>query len=97
MDLALTGDVTDASDVGNVTVAYSDASATSDGACFANDIVIRTWTATDACGNCTTKEQIITLVDENAPYFTSVPAGLIRHAETTCHSLMQQQPMLVPL
>ena len=78
MDLALTGDVTDASDAcsNEVSVAYSDASATSDGACFANDIIIRTWTATDACGNTTTKEQIITLVDENAPYFTSVPAGL---------------------
>jgi len=77
-DLALTGNVEDAADAcsNEVVVEYSDAFATSDNACFANDIIIRTWTATDACGNSTSKEQIITLVDQNAPYFTSVPEGL---------------------
>ena len=78
MDLALTGNVEDAADAcsNEVEMGYSDAFATSDNACFANDIIIRTWTATDACGNTTSKEQIITFVDENAPYFTSVPEGL---------------------
>ena len=77
-DLSLTGNVEDAADAcsNEVAVEYSDAFATSDNACFANDIIIRTWTATDACGNSTSKEQIITLVDQNAPYFTSVPEGL---------------------
>ena len=77
-DLSLTGNVEDAADAcsNEVAVEYSDAFATSDNACFANDIIIRTWTATDACGNSTSKEQIIMLVDQNAPYFTSVPEGL---------------------
>ena len=78
MDLTLTGDVTDASDAcsNEVAVEYTDAIVTSANACFANNTVIRTWTATDACGNSTSKEQIITLVDDNAPSFTNVPEGL---------------------
>ncbi|MEE3163947.1 MAG: hypothetical protein VX286_04655, partial [Bacteroidota bacterium] len=78
LDLALTGNVTDAADAcsNEVTVAYTDALATSDNACFENDLIIRTWTATDACGNTTSKDQLITSVDQNAPYFTSVPDGV---------------------
>ena len=78
LDLTLTGNVMDASDAcsNEVTVAYTDALATSDNACFENDLIIRTWTATDACGNTTSKDQLITLVDQNAPYFTSVPDGV---------------------
>ena len=77
-DLSLTGNVTDAADAcsNEVAVAYTDALATSDNACFENDLIIRTWTATDACGNTTSKDQLITLVDQNAPYFTSVPDGV---------------------
>ncbi|MGB0195415.1 MAG: hypothetical protein ACPF84_02690, partial [Flavobacteriales bacterium] len=77
-NLSLTGNVTDAADAcsNEVTVAYTDALATSDNACFENDLIIRTWTATDACGNTTSKDQLITLVDQNAPYFTSVPDGV---------------------
>ncbi len=75
-DLAATGDVTDAMDAcsNEVSVMYSDAFST-DG-CFANNVITRTWTATDACGNVASQMQIITLVDDNAPYFTSVPEGL---------------------
>ena len=35
---------------------------------------IRTYTATDECGNSSTFEQILTLTDETAPTFDSVPA-----------------------
>ena len=74
-DLSITGDVTDAMDnCGDVTVAYEDAMGES--TCFEGDVIIRTWTATDACGNVSTAEQTISLTDEVAPYFTSVPADM---------------------
>ncbi len=78
MDLTLTGDVIDAADAcsNELEVTYSDAFETSANACFANDIIVRSWSATDACGNTTSKDQVITFIDENAPYFTSVPEGL---------------------
>ncbi|MEM8907550.1 MAG: T9SS type A sorting domain-containing protein, partial [Bacteroidota bacterium] len=38
-----------------------------------NNEVIRTWTATDACGNATTVSRTIMIVDNEAPVFTFVP------------------------
>jgi hypothetical protein len=74
-DLTMTGDVTDAMDnCGDVTMSYSDANGTSN--CFDGDVIIRTWTATDACGNTSSATQTIHLIDEVAPYFTSVPADI---------------------
>ena len=75
-DLSVTGDVEDAADAcsNEVEVVFSDAFST-DG-CFENNVITRTWTATDACGNASSQVQIITLVDDNAPYFTSVPEGV---------------------
>lgn len=75
-DLSLTGDVTDASDAcGDVTVSFTDAFAATSN-CFANDVILRTWTAVDACGNETSAVQTISIVDEVAPVFTSVPADM---------------------
>ncbi|MCH2199670.1 MAG: T9SS type A sorting domain-containing protein [Flavobacteriales bacterium] len=37
----------------------------------------RSWTATDDCGNSTTVNQVITVVDTTAPEFTSTPADYI--------------------
>lgn len=75
-DLTLAGEVTDAADAcGDVTVDYTDAYA-SESNCFANDIILRTWTVTDACGNTTSGVQTINLVDEVNPVFTSVPADV---------------------
>jgi hypothetical protein len=73
-DLSVTGDVMDASDAcsASVTVTYNDNAGDSN--CFAGDVIVRTWTATDACGNASSADQIISLVDDVAPYFTSVPA-----------------------
>lgn len=36
----------------------------------------RTWTATDGCGNTSTATQAITVEDNEAPYFTYVPADI---------------------
>ncbi len=75
-NLALTGNVTDLADAcGTASIAYTDAAGDSN--CFDGDVVIRSWTATDACGNATTHIQTITLLDEVAPYFVSVPSDVI--------------------
>ncbi len=39
-------------------------------------IFVRTWTATDACGNSTTASQTITLSDDNNPVFISFPENV---------------------
>ena len=44
------------------------------GDCLGNYTLVRTWTATDNCGNANVQSQTITVVDTTAPEFTSVPA-----------------------
>jgi hypothetical protein len=45
--------------------------------CAGNYRLIRTWTATDECGNTTTVQQTLTVVDNTAPNFTiAVPADI---------------------
>jgi hypothetical protein len=56
----------------NVSVSYSDVEV-ANGCSY--DIV-RTWTATDDCGNTATAEQMIHIVDTTAPVFVSVPADM---------------------
>ena len=75
-DLTITGDVEDAADACSsaVIVGYTDAAG--DDNCFGGDVIVRTWTATDDCGNMSSADQIITLVDAVAPFFTSVPADV---------------------
>lgn len=72
-DLELTGEVTDGADACSefVSVSYSDSFGENN--CFDGDVIIRTWTVTDDCGNSASQDQVINLVDDNAPYFTSVP------------------------
>ncbi|MFK8103422.1 MAG: LamG-like jellyroll fold domain-containing protein [Saprospiraceae bacterium] len=46
---------------------------TNNGTCTDNNYMItRTWTAVDRCGNNTTHQQIITVIDTISPYFTSI-------------------------
>lgn len=75
-DLELTGEVTDGADACSefVSVSYSDSYGADN--CFEGDVIIRTWSVTDDCGNTTSQDQIINLVDDSAPYFTSVPADV---------------------
>jgi len=44
---------------------------------------LRTYTATDDCGNSSTSEQVVTLVDDTAPVFTGVPADYTIECDQT--------------
>ena len=44
-----------------------------------NEVITRTFTATDACGNSATASQTIIITDTTAPEFTFVP-GSIEHS-----------------
>ena len=74
-DLILTGDVSDEADncSTGLDATYSDSVAP--GVCANESIITRTWTLTDDCGNTTTADQTITVVDTTAPTFTA-PADL---------------------
>ncbi|RPD38216.1 gliding motility-associated C-terminal domain-containing protein, partial [Chitinophaga barathri] len=57
------------------------------GACANNYRLIRTWTATDECGNSRTVEQVLTVTDRTAPTFTvSAPAN----ATVECNAIPVQ-------
>ncbi len=68
-DLSMTGEVTDAADIcsADIVLTYEDAYSTSEGACFNDNVITRTWTATDGCGNFSQDVQVITLEDTTAP------------------------------
>ena len=46
------------------------------GNCPSNYTLTRTWMATDSCGNTVQAQQIITVKDNTAPVFTSIPANV---------------------
>ncbi|MCR9290331.1 MAG: gliding motility-associated C-terminal domain-containing protein [Bacteroidetes bacterium] len=48
----------------------------SDGNCDDSYTIIRTWTATDDCGNFVTDSQTITVQDTTDPVFTNIPADI---------------------
>ena len=47
-----------------------------DGNCANNYTLLRTWSATDDCGNVSTATQLITVQDNTAPEFTFIPANV---------------------
>ena len=65
-------DATASDNCGEVTIEVS--SETIAGDCVGNYTVVRTFTATDDCGNSTSATQTITVEDTTAPEFTSIPA-----------------------
>ena len=69
----ITVDATD--NCGEVTITYEETQVS--GGCVSPvGTLLRTYTATDDCGNSSSFEQIILLFDETAPEFTSVPADI---------------------
>ena len=46
------------------------------GSCVGSYKLIRTWTATDACGNSATASQTVSVGDNSAPLLTNVPANI---------------------
>ena len=46
------------------------------GACANNYRIVRTWTATDACGNIASASQVVSVVDKTAPVFVSTPPAI---------------------
>src|SRR5690606_28456173 len=62
-----------------------------DGACANSYTLTRTWTATDACGNEVTHEQVITVEDTTAPEFVgTLPAD----ATYSCAAEVPVAPVL---
>ncbi len=59
---------------GGVTINSEDI--TTEGSCDGAYTIIRTWTATDECGNTATVAQTVTAEDSTAPVFTSLPTDL---------------------
>ncbi|QJB37585.1 gliding motility-associated C-terminal domain-containing protein [Chitinophaga oryzae] len=60
---------------GNIQVFTSSKTQKIPGACAGNYLEIRTWTATDDCGNKATMQQTIRVQDTTKPVFTVVPPG----------------------
>jgi gliding motility-associated-like protein len=65
--------VTDNCDI-NPSLTFAETSAP--GICNNSEIITRTWTATDACGNISTATQTITVGDGLPPVITGVPADI---------------------
>jgi hypothetical protein len=65
---------------GSVSFSYTDEVVTSLDGCFNDDQILRSWTATDACGNTAVQTQVISFTDTTAPVFGAFPAT----AEVAC-------------
>ncbi|RZJ64198.1 MAG: gliding motility-associated C-terminal domain-containing protein [Flavobacterium sp.] len=83
----------------NATVPVTMTETTTPGACAGSYTLVRTWTATDACGNVATASQTITVQDTTAPVFVetlpdlaitaecgSVPAPAVLTATDNCNA-----------
>jgi len=58
----------------NPTIAFEETRA--DGSCEDSYVLVRTWTATDACGNATSAQQVITIDDTTPPVLSGIPGDI---------------------
>lgn len=72
--VGVTGDVTDEADNCDNTLNATFSDATVPGSCIGEEIITRTWSLTDDCGNNTSKNQVITVKDTTRPSITNVSA-----------------------
>ena len=56
-----------------------------EGNCRNNAIIVRTWTATDICGNSAVVSQVITIIDTLPPVFSAIPPDMT----VSCDSIPQ--------
>ena len=82
-NVTITGDVTDEADNCDTSLDATFTDVVVAGACEGEQIITRTWTLTDDCGNTTTHDQIIRVEDNTAPTFT-VPADITIYKDATC-------------
>jgi len=68
-------------DESDFTVTYLDDIQTD--ACPSNITIKRTWTVTDACGNATSEDQLITVIDDIAPTFDA-PINITLYGDADC-------------
>ncbi|HUX55712.1 MAG TPA: DUF2341 domain-containing protein, partial [Bacteroidales bacterium] len=81
--IGITGDVTDEADNCDTSLDATFTDAVVAGGCEGEQIITRTWSLTDDCGNTTTHDQIITVEDNIAPTFTQ-PADITIYTTATC-------------
>ncbi len=81
--VGITGDVTDEADNCDTSLDATFTDVVVAGACEGEQIITRTWTLTDDCGNTTTHVQTIRVEDNTPPTFT-VPADITIYKDATC-------------
>ena len=72
-------------DCSGATVTYNDSALP--GTCYENEVITRTWTATDGCGNTATCDQKITVRDTTPPVIACPP-----NATLDCEGTISGQP-----
>lgn len=72
---SITGDVTDEADNCDNTLNATYADAVTPGSCIGEEIITRTWTLTDDCGNSISKVQTITAKDNTPPVISNASAS----------------------
>ncbi|WBX74745.1 gliding motility-associated C-terminal domain-containing protein [Tenacibaculum pacificus] len=83
VSVIVTGDVTDESDNCDTTLDATFTDVETAGSCDGSKVITRTWSLSDACGNTTTKDQVITIEDTIKPSFT-VPSDITISTDTNC-------------
>src|SRR5688572_30288440 len=72
--VGVTGDVTDEADNCDNTLNATYTDVTVPGSCIGEEIITRSWSLTDDCGNYTLKTQVITVKDTSRPAIGNILA-----------------------